>query len=503
MTMLQSSSPGKSPVTVCVRVLKQTNIEPDPASAEGAALPGPRALGFGQGQGDLQERRDILLETTREALAAGDQATLRLVLNNEHTADLADLLSRINDDERLRCVGVLANSVAAGVLAEFDPAATAAVAAELGDRELSGIVGEMAPDDAADVLAELQESHSERVLSLMSGQDADEVRELMEHPEDTGGGIMTSRLVAVLAGMTVHDTVELLRQRAREHAEEPVQLYVTEASGRLIGTASLHRLLLADPLQRMGDVALPDPMAVRADLDQEEIATIFAEYDLLAIPVIDAAGALVGEVTVDDIVDVIREEATEDNLKMAATSSGEMEERSVRGVIRRRLPWLMFCLLGTLLSGGVLDLFSGVLAALSPLVLFVPAIMAMGGNSGIQTSTVTVRSLATGTLRPDEVRRTLWRELRVAAGMGTLLGAVVFGVAHVWTAGSPVALCAGIAMFAAVVLSAVLGATIPLVFRRAGIDPAVASGPLITTVNDILSLCIYFGVATALLRMLG
>jgi magnesium transporter len=152
------------------------------------------------------------------------------------------------------------------------------------------------------------------------------------------------------------------------------------------------------------------------------------------------------------------------------------------------------------MSGGVLDWFSPVLAALSPLVLFLPAIMAMGGNSGIQASTVTVRSLATGLLPHDQVRQALWRELRVAAGMGLFLGGLVFVVAYVWTAGSPVAACAGIAMFAAVLLSAVLGAVIPLLFRLVGVDPAVASGPLITTVNDVLSLLIYFGVAALLLR---
>ena len=179
----------------------------------------------------------------------------------------------------------------------------------------------------------------------------------------------------------------------------------------------------------------------------------------------------------------------------------EMEDRSVLRFMRHRWPWLLFCLVGTLLSGGVLDLFSGVLAILSSLVLFVPAIMAMGGNSGIQTSTVTVRSLATGILLPEQVHRALWRELRVATLMGMFLGLVVFAVAYVWTDGSTVAPCAGIAMFAAVVLSAVLGATNPIIFRVFGIDPAVDLGPMIKTVNDILFLGIYSGVASALLQL--
>lgn len=450
-------------------------------------------------QGGLQERRDVLLETTREALAARDLATLRLVLNSQHAVDLADLLRRLDEEDRTHSLGLLAESLAAGVLAEFDPSTMVSVATQLDDRALSGIVEEMAPDDAADVLADLPGQHGERVLSLMAHPEAQVVRELMEHPEDSGGGIMTSRLVSVAAAATVADAVDLLRARVGE-SEEPLAVFVVD-DDRLVGTVSLHRMLLADSHESMGAIADREPITVRADMDQEEIAEIFADYDLLAMPVVDASGTLVGQVTVDDIVDVIQEEATEDNLKMAATSSEEMEDRSVLSVMRHRLPWLLFCLVGTLLSGGVLDLFSGVLATLSPLVLFVPAIMAMGGNSGIQTSTVTVRSLATGILLPEQVHRALWRELRVATLMGMFLGLVVFAVAYVWTDGSTVAPCAGIAMFAAVVLSAVLGATIPIVFRAFGIDPAVASGPLITTVNDILSLGIYFGVASALLQL--
>jgi magnesium transporter len=383
-------------------------------------------------------------------------------------------------------------------MAELDPSTVVDVAGELDERVLSEIVEEMAPDDAADVLADLPDDRSERVLSLMEAEEAEEVRGLMGHPEDSGGGIMTSRLLAVVDGSTVAQAVD--RLRAWPEDDEVLAVYVVDEAQRLVGTVSLRRMLLAGGEATMGRLADRSPITVRAEMDQEEIAAIFADYDLLSLPVVDADERLVGQVTVDDIVDVIQEEATEDNLKMAATSSQEMEHPTVLGVVRRRLPWLLFCLAGTLMSGGVLDWFSPVLAALSPLVLFLPAIMAMGGNSGIQASTVTVRSLATGLLPHDQVRQALWRELRVAAGMGLFLGGLVFVVAYVWTAGSPVAACAGIAMFAAVLLSAVLGAVIPLLFRLVGVDPAVASGPLITTVNDVLSLLIYFGVAALLLR---
>lgn len=449
-------------------------------------------------QSTLPERREVLQKTTTEALESGDLATLRLVLNSQHPADLADLLRRLVEGERDQVMSLVAEPLAARMLAESDPVTAQQVAAELDEEVLSDLVEDMAPDDAADLLGDLPEAQSERLLELMETEEADEVRELMTHPEDSGGGIMTSRLVAVGESFTVAVAIANLREWADE--EDILTIFVVDENRHLIGTVPLRRLLLASQETLIRSLVDPDPISVHADMDQEEVAAFFSEYDLLVLPVVDEDGELVGQVTVDDIVEVIQEEAAEDLSKMAAISTEEDEERSVFGVIRRRLPWLLFCLAGTLLSGGVLELFSGVLAAVAPLVLFVPAIMAMGGNSGIQTSTVTVRSLATGYSYAVDLRRTVWRELRVAGGMGALLGALVYLVARSWTGDPAVAQCAGLAMLAAVVASAVLGAVVPLAFRALHIDPAVASGPLITTLNDVFSLLIYFGIAAALLR---
>ena len=372
-------------------------------------------------QGGLRARREVLLETIREALAAGDDGTLQLVLNDEHAADLAELMGVLEGESGRRCMGLLGQGLAARVMAELDPVTAAQVTADLGERVLSGLVGEMPPDAAADVLADLPEGRSQGVLSLLPPGDAAELQDLMEHPEDTGGGIMTSRLVAVPREVTVSRAVDLLRAWAEE--EEILTVFVVDQDHRLVGTVSLRRMLLADRGGDDGGTGRPGAdHGCGRTWTRRKIAAIFADYDLLALPVVDEYDELIGQVTVDDIVDIIHEEATEDNLKMAATSSREMEDPSALGVVRRRLPWLMLCLAGTLLTGGVLDLFSGVLAALSPLVLFVPAIMAMGGNSGIQTSTVTVRALATGALHRGRVGPTLWRELRAAAGIGLLLG---------------------------------------------------------------------------------
>ncbi|MYB71909.1 MAG: magnesium transporter [Gemmatimonadetes bacterium] len=268
-------------------------------------------------------------------------------------------------------------------------------------------------------------------------------------------------------------------------------LYLIDQEGLLSGLVPLKRLLLASADTPVGTLANRSPIAVRSDMDQEEIAYIFAEYDLLVLPVVDDVGRLVGVVTVDDIFDVLEEETTEDMYEMAAISSEERTDRPAAGVVRLRLPWLLVCLGGTLLAGAVIKGFDDTLSKVLALSFFVPAVMAMGGNTGIQTATVTVRSLAIGQGQWGLVGR----ELRVALGLGGILGVLAWGVASWWTGDARVGGCVGLAMGAAVVLAAVMGAVVPLVFRRIGVDPAVASGPLITTLNDGLSLLLYFGIA--------
>lgn len=451
--------------------------------------------------GSLQGRREILLETARESLEAGDLGTMRLVLNNQHPADLADLFRHLGEEDQQRLLPLIADPLAARMLAELDTSTMLSVTENLDHGVLSDLVEEMAPDDAADLLGDLSEEHSEKVLQLMEGEEVEEVRELMAHPEDTGGGLMTSRLVAVRSDMSVASAIAYLRGQTDE--EHIFYVYVVDEEERLLGTAPIKRLLLASHDTSISDLTKRECISVRADMDQEEIARLFADYDLVALPVVDEEGRLVGQVTVDDVVDVIHREATEDFYGLAGTSAEELEARSIAGVLRRRLPWLLVCLGGSMFSGAVIDGFGEVVAASSMLMVFAPGIMGMGGNTGVQTSTVTVRSMATGHLKPGEIWRSIWRELRVALSIGALLGLLIFGVAWVWTGRPLVGGCVGLAMFSSINLASALGAFIPIFFRRVGIDPAVASGPLITTLNDGLSLLVYFTIALSLLHWWG
>lgn len=445
--------------------------------------------------GETEARIEALMEVI---LALEDQEALKGVLGKERPADLADLIRRLDDETREAVFVLLDERLAAEVLAESDTPTTQAIAEELHPRALSDLLEEMSPNDAADVLSDLEEEDAEAVLDLMAAAAAREVRELMAHREDTGGGIMTPRLVLAHEDTTVSEVIDALRAAAE--AVEIFQLYVVDSDEKLLGIVPLHWLVTARPQAPMSDLMDRDLITVAPETDQEEIAQLFTRYDLVAVPVADADGRLVGQITVDDVMDVIVEEATEDIYKMAGTSDEEMERPSVLGVAWTRLPWLLLCLLGSFVSGLVIHLFDVTLEKVITLAAFIPVIMATGGNSGLQSSTVTVRGLVTGHVSSGLVLRTVLREIGTAVVIGLVCGLAASAVAWFWFAEPLVGVCVGVAMFSVICIAVCLGVLAPLVFSRVGIDPAVASGPFITTANDILGLFIYLGLATILVQ---
>ncbi len=448
--------------------------------------------------GETGARIEALMELTHQLLALEDREALGRVLNKERPADLADLIRRLDDETREAVFGLLEAHLKAEVLAESDTPTTRAIAEDLAPQALSHLMEEMEPDDAADVLSDLEEEDAERVLDLMEAEEAHEVQKLMAHEEDTGGAIMTPRLVLAHEDTTVSEVIDTLREEAEE--AEIFQLYVVDSDDRLQGIVPLHWLVTARPQTLMPDLMDRDLITVSPEMDQEEIAQLFTRYDLMAVPVVDDDGRLVGQITVDDVMDVIVEEATEDIYKMAGTSDEEMERPSVLGVVVVRLPWLLFCLLGSFLSGVVIHLFDVTLEKVITLAAFIPVVMATGGNSGLQSATVTVRGLVTGHVSSGLVLRTVLREIGTAVVIGVVCGAAASGVAWFWFGEALVGVCVGISMFLVICLAVCLGVLAPLVFHKAGIDPAVASGPFITTTNDVLGLFIYLGLATIMVQ---
>jgi len=395
----------------------------------------------------------------------------------------------------------LSKEQAPDVLAEVEEETARRILEALDTKRLSGIVAELESDEAVDVIGELPPAKREEVLRKISPEQRRELKQLLRYGEETAGGIMATEYVAVSDEVTADEAIGQIRAQADE-VEEVYNVYVLDKGDKLVGHLPLKKLLLSGGKTKVSQIMDPEVVKITTDMDQEEVASIFSKYDLVSVPVVDKVGKLVGRITVDDVLNVIEEEFTEDMYKMAGSDGEELLKGSPFKVARIRLPWLFICLLGEMISAGVIGYFSGTLKQVIALAVFIPVIMAMGGNIGIQSSTITVRGIATGHIDLSHRRRLLLREIGIGTLMGITCGAIVGLLAALSYAEYTLALVVGTSMFSAITVSATIGMFIPLVFRYLKIDPAVAAGPFITTINDIVGLGIYFLLATLMLSRL-
>lgn len=429
-----------------------------------------------------------------------------------HPADLAEIITHAPEEAQDRLFSLLDEEIKPDVLAELEGSAEDHILESLSDQELSDIVEDMAPDDAADILHELEE-RSEEVLNLMEDEDSDEFRELMQYEEDTAGGIMTTDYIAVRIEMSVTQAID---QISAMEIDEPFYfIYVTDAHRKLTGWIQLWDLFKPQNRdKKLSEIVSRETIVVHTDTDQEEVARIAAKYDLSALPVLDAKDRLVGRVTIDDIIDVVEEEASEDIFKLAGSSDEELEYTSPFQACKVRLPWLLITLCTGFLSSLILKSFTHQLSLSQVLALnyFVPIIMAMGGNTGIQSSTLIIRGIAVGSSVRKNVATVLSHEVIAGATMGLICGSViglwsrfVINASPATAAGSIsvtyLALTVGIALFSAMAFAAVFGAVVPIMLNRMRVDPAVASGPFVTASNDIFALLIYYGVTLAMIAL--
>lgn len=443
------------------------------------------------------------------ALKQGDDRALAELLSQARAGDIAESFELLDDEERSRILFALPPQTAAEVVMLLGEAVRGDVVDDLDTADLTRLVEHLEPDDAADVLGELEEDQAEQVLAGIDEARSDQIEELMEFDETTAGGIMTPDVVAVPADATVGDAIEKVRRAAP--TEDLADVYVVDETHRPIGMVPLQRLVIYEPSTPVAEVMDPDVVVVHADDDQETVVQVIRKYDAVEAAVVDAEGRLVGRVTADDLLDVADEEAAEDLYRMAGTDAAELETSSTFRAARIRLMWLMPCMLGMMLSAAVINIsrphFDLVMFA--TLVMFVPMIGATGGNSGIQISTIIVRGFAEGDLGATRFTRALAREGRIALAMAPICGLatylVVWGFLTVTRHFEPelvlpqnperVALAVGVAMTVAILVAAGLGIILPFAFRWLKIDPAIASGPIVTTANDILSVSIYMVIA--------
>ena len=392
---------------------------------------------------------------------------------------------------------------AAEVLSEVDTPELQAIVEELSDRQVAAVFERMSVDDAVSVVEELPPELEERVLEIVDVGNLDEVQTHLTYSDDSAGRLMVPAYLAMPGETTVEEAITAIR--SSEDVDNVFYLYAVDRENHLVGVVSLRQLLLAAPAALLTDIMTHSVIKVDTSTDQEEVARLASRYDLLAVPVTDDRNRLLGIVTLDDIIDVIKEEATEDFFKMAGTSDDELvyEDRSVR-VARFRLPWLLVNLVGLIGAGMLLKYFEVTLKEALVLVFFLPVVMGMGGNVGSQTATITVRGLATGRIGRGRLnmRYFVWQQFKVGAILAVSCAVVVALGALALQQDPAYALVVGFSLLLVVLLAAVNGACVPLIFQRLGIDPAVASGPLVTTSNDITGILIYFGIAYLLIDLI-
>ncbi|MCH8020686.1 magnesium transporter [candidate division KSB1 bacterium] len=428
----------------------------------------------------------------------------RMILNilvGNHPADIAEILGNLSEENEKYVFGLFDADTASDVIVELDDVTREKLVSELQHERISEIVDEMESDDATDLVAELPDEVAEKVLDAIDEEGSEEVKELLQHEEDTAGGIMALEYVAVSEDTTVDEAIKEIRAKAEE-VPEVYNVYVFDKDGMLAGFLPLKNLIVAQASQKIKDVLIADVISVPIEMDQEEVANIFRRYNLVSLPVVDELGKLVGRITVDDIVEVIEEEASEDIQKMAGIADEEeIRETSVFKISFGRLPWLLVGFVGQLIAALVLSQFEASLRDIFLAIFFIPMMMAMGGNSGIQAATIVVRGIALGELSPDDTFKRLSREIKVSLFNGAVCGLLLFGIIAVFdtpTFGFVLAL----SMLAVIINASILGASIPLILRKVGVDPAIAAGPLITTFNDIIGLAIYLGLVTAALQFI-
>lgn len=451
-----------------------------------------------------KSRTDLHGKAFRRLLRRGARNKITKLLARIRPQDVAVMLRGFTPAEQISLFKILIADypqAATDVLLSLDVQSRLAILQQLTPDRIAHLLELAAVDDAVYLLDSLPGEFKEQVLAIVDLEERfSDVQAHLAYGDGTAGRIMDTEFIALEETTTVTETIARFRQVAKD-VDMVSYLYVVDKTGRLLGVTPLRSLLLADPAQTLGEIMNSSVIRVHTDTDQEEVAQLASRYDLLAIPVTDEENRLVGIVTIDDIVDVFREEATEDFFKMAGTSDEEMvyqeQPFKVAGI---RLPWILVNLVGLLFAGMVTTQFQQTFT-LALLVGFVPVIMGMAGNVGSQTATIAVRNIATGRLGFDHgaVMRFLVQQVKV----GALLAVVCSGLAAVaaFAAGHgqvKLAAVIGISLFVSIQLASLNGVLIPVVFKRLGFDPAVASGPLVTTTNDIIGISIYFGLATLL-----
>lgn len=420
--------------------------------------------------------------------------------------DIAFVLKDLSQPGQLQILSLVHPEEGSEALTHLDPELQADLIAVLPREKAVELLGHMSPDDVTDLVGELPRIRREQILELLENQNRGNVRQLLNYPANSAGGIMTTELFTVSHDFTVSQTMDLLHQKADE-VEVIYYLYVVNEGGQLTGVVSLRDLVLAGPETHILEIMDTSLVTVPLNMPQEEAARRLKKYDFNALPVVDQEGRPVGVITADDVIDILEEEATEDFSRHAAISgrSRSVDDLNVPSfeAARRRLPWLATLLLVGIMAGTIISQFEETLEAVVTLAIFIPMIADMAGNTGTQSLALVVRRMALGEFGFGEAVRLIRREAGVGVIIGVVNGSLIAIVAAIWQGSIVLGLVVGVSLSLTLFFATLAGATVPLLLNRFKVDPAIASGPFITTINDILGLTIYFTMATIFMAYLN
>ncbi|SEM71401.1 magnesium transporter [Lihuaxuella thermophila] len=435
-------------------------------------------------------------------LQTRDDNALRAFIDELQPYDLGEIFFELNGIHRRRFLTVLQPEEIALLLEELEPSEQKEVIEALGPAKTASVLNLMSSDDAADLLGKLDDPEAQHLLRDMQREEAERVRDLLRYPEDTAGGLMTHEYVSVYNHFTAEEAISHLRKEAPS-AETIYYVYVTDKARHLVGVVSLRDLLIAPPATYIRDIMYERVISAPVDMDQEQVAALLVRYDFLAIPVVDAENRLLGIITVDDIIDVLIEEAQEDISNLSA--AGPTDKGAFVPPLRsagRRIPWLLLLLLIGMMTANLLGLFQKTIELLPVLTVFMPMIAGMTGNTATQSLAIIIRALANNQLGRTNYRKVIRQEGTVGIIIGIFCSTLIIVMVALWKQSVALGVVVGLSLFCTLLIGTLVGTLIPLLLNKLNIDPTVASGPLITTLNDVISLMVYFGLATFFIHQL-
>lgn len=449
----------------------------------------------------IRKGKLFLKETLEGIVESENWPELGAVLRENFLQDIANLLKYFPAEKNAKILMYLGPERAGVLLRETDRLTRNELTHALEDYFLSAVLDSMAYDDAADILGRLPEEQREKLLKLVKPERAEEMKELLQYPHDTAGGVMNSNFVAINEKSTLEQAIAQVREKTKGFLAP--RIFVVDDNEVLKGYVPTAKLLGRDTGAPIGDVMLTHLVTVSTGMDQEEVAQIVTKYDLYTVPVVDEESRLVGIITVDDVVEIIHDEASEDALKLSGTSVNELGEKSAIRVARTRMPWLMVSWLQGILAMLVIGWFEGELEKAVILSAFIPVIMAMGGNAGMQAATVVVRGLAMGDITRRDIMQVLFREFRVGIALGVTFGVLLGIVTHLLYVKSfeNLGIVVGLAILVEITLGVLAGTFLPIFFKRVNADPAVATAPFVTASLDISGIVIFFYLAKVILPL--